>query len=204
MGFQPCPKTVSCELVFWNGQSYSENVLHFEKTTAWTQQDMTDLASDMRSWWSASIKGYCPPTIFLSKIIVKSLEAQDAPGIEYTAGMPLPGSSTGEAAPMSVTVAVKWLTGLRGRSYRGRSYHVGLQKSDLQGDKISAEMGSTLAQKYAELLEENRFSVGCWLVVVSRWTMKALRGEAVPTKVTSVFVDQTLDNQRRRLLTRGM
>lgn len=203
MGFQPVPNTVSAEFVHWNGESYSENVLHFKFTAQPGIADMEDLASDLRAWYAAGPNMYKPANIFLSKIIVKDLSAQNAPGIEYTAGLPLPGQEgTYHSLPMNATCAVKVLTGMRGRSYRGRIYHIGLCQEQVIGDKLSAPVMTNLTNAYASLLTAITSVDAAW-VVVSRWSGGLPRATGITTQVTAVQIDQVVDSQRRRLMGRG-
>ena len=129
-------------------------------------EDMQGLAVAMRAWWNINIKPNVPATIFLSKIIVKDMTEQFAPGIEYTAGMPLPGALDTPRLPMNVTVAVKWTTGMRGRSFRGRTYHVGLFDGCVQNDTVKPDTLGALVTGYTALLEVNSATLaGQWLVV---------------------------------------
>ena len=203
MGFQPVPDPLSVEFVFWNGTTYAENVLHHKTSASITAAGMLTFAADLRAWYVANVKERQPATLFLSKIIIKDLTTQNAPGIEYTAGMPLPGDRNAPILPMNVTAAVKLLTGLRGRSYRGRLYYVGLCESDVTGDKVNGDVVVDILGRYETLLAVKYApNDGDW-VVVSRWSGLAPRPAGVTTVITGFGMDEVIDSQRRRLLGRG-
>lgn len=203
MGFQPVPNTASVEFVYWNGKSYAENVLHYKRPVAWTLFDMQTFAAQLRAWYVAEVKPIAPATLFLSKIIIKDLTTQFGTAIEYTAGMPLPGDNGSPMAPMNVTAAVKLVTGLRGRSYRGRVYVVGLTKTSVEGDVLTGDAVANWKGIYESLLAEKIEAGDPGWCVVSRWENLVPRVEGLATPIVSIEVEPTVDSQRRRLLGRG-
>jgi len=133
----------------------------------------------------------------------RSLSEQNGIAIEYTAGMPLPGDNSSEMAPMNVTVAVKLVTGLRGRSFRGRIFVVGLTKTSMNGDTLTGDAVNNWKGIYESLLAEKIEAGDPGWCVVSRWQNLLPRAEGLATPIVSVEVDPTVDSQRRRLLGRG-
>lgn len=203
MAFIPVANTAKIEAVYWNGNSYSENVFHFKASAALDEAALVDLAEDLHSWWTTSARGFMPPTLFLSKIIVSDLTSESAPAIEYTAGLPSPGTSSGTILPMNVTAAVKWTTGYRGRSYRGRTFMVGLIEENVTGDQIISAALANYKGVFEYLLNNTFSQVDGGLAVVSRYHNNAPRSQGVATLITDVDIDPTIDSQRRRLLGRG-
>ncbi len=203
MGFQPAPNILKVEFVYWNGSNISENVLHYEYTSEPNQATLESFGLALRTWWASNLKDDFPNTMFLNKIILKDIAVQNGIGIEYTAGMPLPGDATSPVLPSNVTVAVKLTTGLVGRSSRGRIYHVGLKEENVIGDMIDSPFAVALQGFYEELLTVKIDPLDVGWVVLSRWTGLLPRLFAVGTKIIGVSVDQTVDSQRRRLAGRG-
>jgi len=204
MGFQPAQNVLSVELVYWNGASYSENVLHYLAQDQMDGVQMTAFAALIRQWWTTDIKPSFPATMFLSKILMRDLTVQDGEGIEYTAGMPVPGIVVAAAMPMNVCIAVKFLTPNRGRSYRGRLFHTGLTTQNVTGDQIDGAFATLLRDKYTNLLAVKAAVGDPGWCVLSRWHNLTPRLEAYPTVITSVEVNTVIDSQRRRLLGRGI
>ena len=202
MAFVPFPNTVKLEQVFlWDGQTV-ENVFHFEKDTAWTTSDMRDLAQDVIDIWNTSWKANMATTLSLVTIKVTDLSSEFAPGIEYATGLPLVATSGGASMPNSVCVAVTWLTALRGRSYRGRTYHVGLLETQVLDNAITVAAQGLLAVYYAKFLTDIGVT-GAALVVASRIEGGVERVTGLTTPVIGLKIDRIIDTQRRRLPGRG-
>ena len=135
---------------------------------------------------------------------MSDLSAQNAEAIE--AGTSVPGgitAATSIAMPGNVTVAIKKVTGLRGRSYRGRIYHCGLVQSQVAAQSLTTGVATTLRNAYLPLLTYPWTDTGWAHVVVSKYTNNAPRVTGVTTLVTDFTVNNQIDSQRRRLHARG-
>jgi hypothetical protein len=163
---------------------------------------MTTIASTFKTWWSAHQVAQQPTSNQLIKIDVTDLSDQFAPGIEYVTGLPLAGANGVLAAPMNVTVAIKWLTGSRGRSFRGRTYHCQLRTDMYVGSTINPGDVTGLATNYAFLLSAVQ-TAGWQLAVTSYRHNNVARLTALTTFITGLSIDSTIDSQRRRLPGRG-
>lgn len=128
---------------------------------------------------------------------------------------PIVGTQTEAALPNNATIAVKWSTGLIGRAFHGRTYHVGLTTNQVSVDHpnvLTDEARSGLIAAYdalrvgmaaAEFVTldiddpvNDRFP----LQVVSFVDAGSPRVPAVTTVVTSAaLTDSFLDSMRRRL-----
>ena len=203
MAYQPVENTASVELVFWNGATYSENVFHYKTSAPMIESKMQTLALALRTWWADEIKFMVPATIFLFKIKIKDLTTQNGLGIEYNAGMPLPGDTLHDPLPMNCTVAVKWTTGYTGRSFRGRTYHIGIGDTLATGDLLNSDTAVALQAGYEALLDVKADEADTGWVVVSRWENLLPRTAGLATPITGCSVDRAMDSQRRRLLGRG-
>jgi hypothetical protein len=139
----------------------------------------------------------------LNMLRYTDLSTQTSGGIEYTQGMPIMGTfPDDQGMPSNVTVAVKWTTGLRGRSYRGRTYHIGIPRSCVEGNLVATEYVADLKDAYQTLI--NRFTqTGGAMVIASRQNNSVIRETGVSTPVTAVSIEHTIDSQRRRLPGRG-
>lgn len=202
MPFQPVANTARAELIFsWDGQIV-ENVLHYVNLDDINVGTLTDLAEALKTIWNTYLRPLTPTAISLTTIKCTSLETEFAPGIEYTSGLPIAGTGTGTILPNNVTIAVRFLTSLRGRSYRGRAYQVGLTTALITGNVITTGYQAALGAAWAQFQ-----SMGTdpeWQqAVVSRYQGGLLRPSGIATLVTGYQVDRTLDSQRRRLPGRG-
>lgn len=202
MGFVPFLTTAQVEMRFVQAGQKVENVYHVKKVGGWTVETMEELAADFVSWWSGTQKAYAPITLGLVMVAVKDLTTQYSAGIEYTTGLPLAGENTDEQMPNNVTAAVKFTTGLRGRSFRGRVYYIGLTNQHVIANTIDPGHVTTMNGWFANLITRLG-ALDAQLVVASRIGGGVERTTGISTPVLSASVDATVDSQRRRLPGRG-
>ena len=203
MGFVPFVNVCKLEAVFdWNGQIV-ENVHYYRQTQAWIVEDMTQLAQAFVTSWNSNLKTIVSDQCSLTAVKVTDMSAENAPGIEFTGGLPIRGTNTSPSLPNNVTVAIKWITLKRGRSYRGRTYHVGLMENQVDGNEVNASTLGLLRDAYAPLIYLTNGLITAYKVVASRISLGEERITGVATDVTAVAIDPTVDSQRRRLPGRG-
>lgn len=202
MPFVPFENCLKVEQVFlWDGQ-VCENVFHVEKDSPWTVPDMQTQAGNFISAWNTLWKPNMASTCSLVNIKCTDLTTEFAPGIEYAVGLPIPGTSGGAAMPNVITVAVKWVTALRGRSYRGRTFHIGLLETQILDNQITTA-ALTLLQGYYLQIWGGVPIAGANLVVASRIQGGVEREVGVMTQIIGFQIDRVVDTQRRRLPGRG-
>ena len=204
MQFIPVSDTASLELVFDALGQKCENVIHVKAgTTPITESGLADVCEAVVDWYTTSGKVQVYDGTSLTKIVAKDLTSSTGPAIEYTTGLPLEGTGSGATAlPLNVTAVISLGTALRGRSYRGRIYQIGLGSNWVSGNVLDSGYRNNLVSSYGGLV--TAISAAGWtLVVVSKFHNKAPRTAGVATTVTSVSVDTNVDSQRRRLAGRG-
>lgn len=202
--FIPAPNVAKLQAIFDYNGAKVQNVYHFQRSEPYDVDTMTDLAGVFSSYWNAGFAEYLDTTNSLSSIEVTALDEESSPGIVYTTGLPINGdNSVDENLPGNVTVAVRWNTALRGRSYRGRTYHVGLSKANVTDNRVVGLVAIALQEKYGGMTLGQGTWVGHTMVVVSYMSHKTWRTTAVCTPIIACYVDQYTDSQRRRLQGRG-
>lgn len=200
MAFVPVSNTARFELIFTHNGVKCENVFHVQNaTSSWTSGELHDKAANFANWWITYMAPVVHTTTSLDKIIATSLHTQVSPVYEYTTALPQAGAGTSAPLPGNVTVAVKWTTGNRGRSARGRTYHVGLMESQVTGNLIDEGFYTTLLTGYQGLLDYITESVNS-MRVVSLWSNKVKRESGVTYPILACSIDTTIDTQRRRLV----
>jgi len=203
MPFVPIPSTVQVETVFEYHGERCENVYHCQFQAAYDESSIANLLDVFRDWWSTNLRAQMPIELSLVNLIGTDQESQTGPRVEDATGLPLAGTdATSPAMPGNVTLAVRWLTAKRGRSYRGRTFHLGIQEDAVVGNLVTIGWQTLLTSAYATLLTDLA-TFGAPLVVASRYTNNAPRTTGVATPVTSVYIDTVIDSQRRRLSGRG-
>lgn len=204
MAFIPVPNVAQVELIFSQGGQIVENVYHVLDPDGWDVGSLNLLCEDFLTWWQAQPRANTCQGVSLYLIKAKDLTSDGAAAVEYTTSLPVAGSGAVACLTNSVTLAIKWNTGLAGRSYRGRTYHIGLYASMLATpNTMNPATVTELIDQYSALLtsftDENQE-----LVVVSRIHDGAPRVTGIATPIVSVSINPTIDNQRRRLPERGL
>lgn len=203
--FIPAPNCVRASLVFSYNESVAMNVLHFRYAQPFDVAHMTQLAEALKDWWAEHLRGWFTAANSLDRIEVQALDADNSPGVTYTTGLPLIGTAVGGfQMPSNVTCAITLRTAYRGRSYRGRIYHVGLLESSVTGNRLAGGAAIALQTPYNQLQTGIAQSDAYDLVVVSYMHNLAWRTTAAVNTVISVNINDTLDSQRRRLTGRGV
>lgn len=201
--FIEVPGVIQLQAVYRVVGQTCENVFHCKHTGSIGATELFALTAVVRNWWHTVEKAAHEADVSLVKVMATDLTTQTSLGVEEPATSPSTGTAVGSVTmPNNVTVAVKWLTGLRGRSFRGRTYHVGIRAIQTSGQEITTSMQTLLASNYTTLWTSLN-ATGDVMGVVSRFHDKAPRVTGVFTPITGLSIDLTLDSQRRRLPGRG-
>lgn len=203
MPFVRIPNTVSVELVFaWDTQIV-ENVFHNIYEGSLNQGTLEAIHDIYELWYETALADIQSQVVGLNKIVVKDQNVQNGLGIEFGPGEVFAGTiASTPSLPNNVTLALKWGTGFTGRSYRGRTYHIGLVEGLVTLNNVPADSLAQIISTYDELRQACD-SAGYPLVVVSKFANNAPRALAITTPVTTVTSDGVIDSQRRRLPGRG-
>ena len=203
MGFVANPLVAEIGLQYLvNGQKCA-NVFHVLKGSNINEADLNVISALFVDWWTDNLRTLFMSNVTLSSIIAKSMASQYAPAIEFSGTLPLSGNGDqGSPLPNNVTIAIKWSTGLRGRSYRGRTYHPALYENMVDANTMHSVSAAQIVAAYYALIgavAAETFD----LCVYSRFSGNVERTYGVPTVITNASMDPTVDSQRRRLPGRG-
>lgn len=200
--FVPFPNVAQFNLCFSQYGQKMQNVYHLLNDSPFDQVSMALACQLFKGWYDDHLKSVQSSSVTFTRIIARALDNDTSPAIEFTNGLPTTGSVPGLAYASNVTVAVKWGTAYAGRSYRGRTYHIGLWNETVSGNAITADNLATLTAAYQALL--TALNASPWkLCVASRYHNKQARTTGVATEVSSVSIEANVDSQRRRLNGRG-
>lgn len=200
----PADRTAQVALIFQGPGGMAENIFNFIKSTEWSVADVTEIATHMIAWWKTNCIHITSLDYTLVKAIATDLGDANGPQAEIPVTSGGQGTETTEAFPSNVTVAIKLITPLRGRSFRGRNYFVGLPSDASTGDTLDPAYVTAIHDAWATLVGPDSVMPDTELAIVSRCADHAWRTTAVVTSVTDLSVDNTLDSQRRRLAGRGV
>lgn len=203
MARPPTPDTAEVTMTFLQDGQYLINKHHYKNTAGWDEGSLNNLGTAIREWWDDNMKIRVPNTVSLVEIEVVDLSPGSGLGITVQTGLPIVGTKADNALPNNVTVAVKKGTGLVGRSFRGRTYHIGLCEGQVLGNTIIAADLLGLQTAYDLLKEPLGPVIPVDLCVLSEVSGGAQRVQGICTQVTGIGIDPVVDSQRRRLPGRG-
>jgi len=199
----PVPETAEVRLTYVTPGGIAENVLNFQKDGGWDGGALTALADSVKDNWESLMTGLYGNDISLDTVTATDISTATGGQVVVPAG--ISGGAAGPAMPMNVTIAVSLHTAFRGRSYRGRSFQVGVPGVIVTGSTISTGTATTIQETWQAFIDAISSDVlGANLVIVSRCQGGDWLTTAVTTPVIGFSVDTTLDSQRRRLPGRGI
>lgn len=204
--FIPAVGILQVECLYSYLSQTCENVYHVEMpggAGAPNPADMSALAAVINAWETADMIGNRSTAAAMTNIRVRDLSVRDGLVIEHTPTGAVVGTVPGNPLPGNVTLAVKWSTGRGGRSFRGRTYHIGIPVGAVVNNTVSNAARVALTTAYSDLITRVTESGFGQLVVVSFASQKVWRETAVATPIIECSIDPNLDSQRRRLIGRG-
>lgn len=210
MPFIPAVNTAQIRAQFDYQDEQCENVHYVESQSAWTAETLLDLAEFYASWWTVNVQPSVPETLALVRVLVRDMTTASGLAVEFTGGLPANGEQAVEALPNNVTLAIKWTTGFSGRSFRGRTYFLGLADSGVNGNIAAPTTITNISGWYQDFLDGIPAANADWaLVVASFYSGVDANGDPIPrstavlTPVIGLSIDNVIDSQRRRLPGRG-
>lgn len=204
MAFIPAPNTVKVTLSFlWAGQIV-EMTLAVRKASAWDTSEMDDLAAVVKTWWDSSLKNLMSSVVGFTNINLLDMTTDSSPSIDYPVSPVEFGANGTGSVQNNVSLVTSFKTDKRGRSYRGRSYMVGVPGNAIfNSGTATAAYSAGLVASWLALVAA--FVGNAWEhVVVSRYHDLAARLVADIEPITAYSVELNFDSQRRRLVGRGM
>lgn len=204
-GFIPVANTVKIQLIYsYNSQSI-ENVFNVISGGGLAAADLDRIEGVFATWWTGAGRAQVPSNCSLVRIIADALGGSSGLHREYTAGWTAAGALPSSNMPGNVTSSIKLATGARGRSFRGRIYWPALGNSDIAAGLLSAARRDLIAAAVNTLRTAlTGDGSNDQLAVVSYCTGGVWRAAGVATPVTSASGHLLIDNQRRRLVGRGL
>jgi hypothetical protein len=204
MAFQPVPDTARFAIVHQSGVGDSVvNVLYFRRGGTWGLPDLENAAQQLATVWVNDIMPHLSGEVSLRRVQARGERVQDDVSFEFVLPTAVSGGRAGEAVPFQCAFCVTHLTGLIGRSNRGRTYFGYLSELDNNNGLLDAVRANALRNGLASV--RNIMSTAGWThVVVSRVRNKVRLSTAVTVPVIGYkYTDLIIDTQRRRRLNLG-
>lgn len=206
MAFIPVPETAEVTMVYTGPNSNRMvNVYHYVRPTlGWDADSLGDLGEALLSWENTVAKAQRSNQITCIGVECRDLSVQDSFVVSVAAIPPIVGTVPSPVLPANVTFAVSFRTPFAGRSFRGRSYWIGLAEGDVTGDFIATARSQGILAAVTDLMDTVPTALNAQLAVVSRFNNGVARSTGIATPVTSIIlVDLRVDTQRRRLVGEG-
>lgn len=197
--FIPGPGVAKFILEFQQGADIAENTLwvHHKDGSAWTAAQLTTMATLIATTYESDFNPIVSNTTTLLQVVAADWSTQT--GATVTVSALAGGTSTIQPLPYGVTLAFKMVTGLRGRSFRGRVYQTGLTDIRPSADVLNNAYATQLLTAWNAVLAAINGVTNCELVVFSQCHNGSWRATGVSTPVvTFQLTDFNLDYQRRR------
>jgi len=197
------PGVLEVELFFTFDGQQVENVFHWFSGIPWTETMANGLVDWVIEWWTTNLQSQVPTTVVLQSARGTDLSSLTGLQVIRTTGLPAAGTAATAALPNNSTVAVKWSTALRGRSYRGRTFHIGLPEAGVTGNALVSAYQAALLNAYQNLTDDPGIVELTQMCVLSEVSGGAPRAEGICTTITAASIEPIVDSQRRRLPGRG-
>jgi hypothetical protein len=217
MAFIPCLNTAEVSLQFAQGDGeFAENVFGVERSIAWDAGSLLAMVEAFREWYVAGdgiasvYAGLQHTSVILTNVNGRDLTTSsgiiaNAPGRVGDHG------TNGDALiPQGQTFTLTARTALAGRSFRGRTYLVGLDESFYSGGSVdvadSAHANTAVLAWNALITAVTAADADAQLVVISRYHLVDVpppttlpRANGVMTPIVAYgYHDLFMDYQRRR------
>jgi hypothetical protein len=203
MTFIPSSNTSRSVLEYQSEGQILANVLWFAFETAITELILDGLNTALHTFWTSHLKPQIGGSVALQRVISTDQTTSSSPSRELIVSPPEFGTLVGSAMPLNVAICVTLRTGLRGRSFRGRTYLPGRVTSDENTpSSINLTTISNIVSAVSWLLTPANVNGGVW-IVASHFTNKLPRPTAIKTPVSAISIDTPFDSMRRRLIGRG-
>lgn len=190
---------VTVELVANQAGQIVETVFPYKSSDMAITQ--SDLQAFVNGWWGIVVplmQGIVSSEVTFTNAIAKT-HFLEFPNVEadYTPGTGVAGTVTGDCSPGNVSLAVKSLTGVIGRSRRGRQFLYGIAESQTDSNQVISGYSTGLLTLFARNLTGFSYLSHVYLPAV------ASRKYGIINAVLAYAADAYIDSQRRRLTGRG-
>lgn len=189
--------------IYWtNGNTGESESTHIDGVQAGAAAPtMSALGDDVKDWWNIALGGFSaeksrhPAAVTLDRVTLQRIKPLEAVIQQYTTGLPIAGTSGGDALPPQDSCIVSLRTNLIGRRHRGRSYLPPMTETQVTSN---GSIDSTVAQAVADQYEAFLDTLFADEFTPSVYSKVADSAQAI----TSIKVDRIMRTQRRRS-TRG-
>src|SRR5688572_16695417 len=128
-------------------------------TVGFTLGNMNELATEVEDWWYNQVMPSLPATYVFNEVVVNDLRSQTglfAASNTYAGEI---GGTGQPAMPNNCTFCIKFSTGLRGRTQRGRNYIPGIPYNQATQNTVYTAWADGMVNAYTNLTAASGFSM---------------------------------------------
>lgn len=207
MAFVPFENCAEVQIRGLLGGQHICNVLGFKKDALIDLVDLAALAFALADWWGTNAPPLLPTSYAFSEVYAYLLDTPESGSATNATGAGWLGTADGDPLPNVNTLAFKFNTARRGRSYTGRNYWPGFTEIAVTNNTVSDAVADAIVALYTQLIvwDPGDFPPGWTWSVLSRYNGGEVRLEGHAQPITHVSTtDRIIDTQRRRLPGRGL
>lgn len=179
------------------------NVHYFSRSGGYDASALNDLVQAAKDSWLANFITLMSGEVTLMDITATDMSVEDGATSTVTVNT----ACTNAGAILQTignTLAVKFLTGLSGRSFRGRMYVPALFAANVNDGIVDTTLAGIWVDAITAFFDDILADTADQHVIVSYQNDCEWRDNAVVTPVQAYnYTDRFLDSQRRRLTGRG-
>jgi hypothetical protein len=205
MAFQVVPDTARFAVVMDDSASdLFVNVFYFRRTGQWGRPELEAGATTLATAWINDVLPLLMRFTRFVRLEARGERSQTDVSYQFVPTNPPASNRAGDGLPYHVAFCVTHLTGLTGRSNRGRTYFGPLSENDQNFGLLSAPVANAFVASLNSI-RSLMAAQGWEHVVVSRVFNRVRRAEGVTIPVVGYrYYDLVLDTQRSRQRGRGM
>lgn len=149
---------------------------------AWTDITLNDLAEVVYNNYTTNVMPVLSEAFTMDSVHAVDLTTEFSGYGDYYPAGGISGGIAGDCMPNSIAMVVELTTGIRGRSYRGRTFWPGVPVEKVTGDLFDSDWSASVAAAQATAATGIDVNAAV-LVVVSRYTDGAARLTGVATPI---------------------
>lgn len=200
----PIPKAIKVTCVYTLNTQRMINVYYVTNGAVATLANCITVAGLFKTWENGTNKPLRSNGTNMVSIDAAAMDGAGSPIYTLPVLPVIVGTGGGGAQASYISIAVKHTTGLGGRSYRGRTYWIGLNGSSIVGaDYISTGYQANISGSYTTLRSQLA-TAGYTMGVASLYSGVDVYGQPIPrvtgflTPILSSDCGVALDTQRHR------
>lgn len=199
MPFVPVPNTALVELRATKAVQQIENTWHVEFAAAPSNSDLLTLANDVLGWAEETYFPLNTSTVLLREVVVTDLSSANGDQVVAIPAAPVAGGLGNNPMPNESSMCVSLRSGQRGRSARGRTYVLGIDKGVVSENIVTQTYADDLVDCFDTLISV--VSTASRTLVVTSYEANKVPRPGGPVNfplLVAVVVDLVVDSMRRR------